>query len=368
MNPFKYGCIVAGEYFCPRPKLERELKRFVESGQSVVIQGERRMGKTSLVCETVSAIRGVKLLYIDLLGVKSISDFCRKVTRAIVKLDRSRGFLDKTAELLRRLRPTLSFDTVTGAPTLSLDVAASAKTESFDDVLDMLAAHAAKLHLCVVFDEFQDMLKIDNADSLLATMRGKIQFQSDTAYLFLGSIRNEMSRIFTDSRSPFYKSAAFFDIDRIDDDEFAAFLIKRFKKGKRRINRAVVDEIFKTADRVSGDVQELCDALWATTEENAGIGMEDISSALELIYMRESKAYTPILNALTDIQLRVLRGLAERGGERPLSGDFMAHVGVRNAGSVRKALLRMVDLDVLYLKDGDYRFGNPFFKAWLREH
>ena len=53
MNPFKYGETVDGENFCRRPELARILKGYVESGQNVVMQGERRMGKTSLVLETV---------------------------------------------------------------------------------------------------------------------------------------------------------------------------------------------------------------------------------------------------------------------------------------------------------------------------
>ena len=39
MNPFKYGCTVNGEFFCPRPALERELASRIESGQNVVMQG-----------------------------------------------------------------------------------------------------------------------------------------------------------------------------------------------------------------------------------------------------------------------------------------------------------------------------------------
>ena len=53
MNAFKYGCSVDGENFCARPKLAKSLSNYVESGQNLVIQGERRMGKTSLVKETV---------------------------------------------------------------------------------------------------------------------------------------------------------------------------------------------------------------------------------------------------------------------------------------------------------------------------
>ena len=33
MNPFKYGCTVNGDFFCPRPALERELASRIESGQ-----------------------------------------------------------------------------------------------------------------------------------------------------------------------------------------------------------------------------------------------------------------------------------------------------------------------------------------------
>ena len=47
MNPFKYGCVVDGEFFCPRPELERQLRAFAELGQNVVVQGERRMGSVS---------------------------------------------------------------------------------------------------------------------------------------------------------------------------------------------------------------------------------------------------------------------------------------------------------------------------------
>lgn len=53
MCPFKYGMIVDGDYYCLRPELARQFAKFVESGQNVVLQGERRMGKTSFVLSRV---------------------------------------------------------------------------------------------------------------------------------------------------------------------------------------------------------------------------------------------------------------------------------------------------------------------------
>ena len=40
MNPFRHACAVDGEYFCPRPELERQLRSFAESGQNVVVHGD----------------------------------------------------------------------------------------------------------------------------------------------------------------------------------------------------------------------------------------------------------------------------------------------------------------------------------------
>ena len=48
MIPFQYGCVVTGDHFCPRPELETQFVEHALSGQNLVIQGGRRMGKTSL--------------------------------------------------------------------------------------------------------------------------------------------------------------------------------------------------------------------------------------------------------------------------------------------------------------------------------
>ena len=71
MNPFKYGRVVSAENFCPRPNLLKQLTGFIKSGQNVVLQGERRMGKTSLLYETVRQLKRYRLLYVDLLEIKT---------------------------------------------------------------------------------------------------------------------------------------------------------------------------------------------------------------------------------------------------------------------------------------------------------
>ncbi|NGX47449.1 MAG: hypothetical protein K1000chlam3_00823, partial [Chlamydiae bacterium] len=48
-NPFKFGNPVEGDYFLPRPDLEKLVSQFLENRIHVVLIGPRRFGKTSFV-------------------------------------------------------------------------------------------------------------------------------------------------------------------------------------------------------------------------------------------------------------------------------------------------------------------------------
>ena len=113
MNPFKYGSTVSGEYFCRRPELARTLAEYVKSGQNVVIQGERRMGKTSLVLETVRGMKGVTLYHADFLFVRDRADLCRRLVTALARLESSEGWFAKIVKAfayLKRENPNITYE------------------------------------------------------------------------------------------------------------------------------------------------------------------------------------------------------------------------------------------------------------------
>ena len=365
MNPFKYGCVVAGENYCRRPELQRQLGELVKSGQNVVVQGPRRMGKTSLVVETVNSLRGIALLYVDLFSVKSVGDFCRKVVAATAKCGK-RSFLERTAELVKSLRPVFTVDRDTGAPTISVDLKVARNVESVEEVMDMIASHSAAKRFCVVFDEFQDVLDIPEADAVLASLRSKIQFLPDTPFVFLGSVRNRMRDIFDSPRSPFFKSAISFGVERIEESAMTDFLIGRFRAGNRSIDRETVGKILATADYISGDIQELCETTWLVTGDGHRISAGDVAKGLEAVFARESRAFISTFGKLTAVQASVLKGLADPDHCKVFSGEFLETYGIRNVGSVSKALKRLIRDEIIYEFNGEYLFENPFFREWVR--
>lgn len=368
-NPFRYGCVVSGDHFCAREKAERDIRDFVRSGRHVFVQGERRMGKTSLVRRGVLGVRGERLVYIDLYYVSSRADLCRRIVEGVGRANVTMPFLKKVMAFVSRLRPALAFDPVDGSPKITVDALAAEAPDSLDAVLMMLEKLSAGGKTCVVFDEFQDVLRLPDADSVLAEMRGKIQFQENVPYFFLGSVRHEMWRIFNDSKSPFFKSAAAYDVGAIEANDFARFLVARFRHGRRNIALETAHRIIDTVCGVSGDVQEFCAALWDVTSAGKMIDEGDFLPALEVVFMRERKGFEKAISVLTPTQCRVLFGLARYGQVKVYGAQFLRNIGIPNAGAVRKAVKRLEDNDLIYVLDGKYRFTDSFFKEWiLRVH
>lgn len=365
MNPFKYGQVVSAEDFCPRPKLLKELKGFMMSGQNVVMQGERRIGKTSLIHETVHSVRRMRILYVDLLEIKTSDALCKRIAKAIVSMEHQDGFLEKIIKKLSLLKPSITVDPLTGQPSVSFDPAVSLQPDSIEGLLDVITSAHKRKPLVVVFDEFQDIMNLKEAGEALAILRGKIQFHSKLPYIFAGSIRNRMDEIFNDPDSAFFKSAIPITVGPLDRKRFALFLQEKFAIGKRSIDPDMIERVFEIGEDVSGDVQQLCEALWEITSYKEQITQEKIPDALNLIFARESKGYEAILVQLTGQQLRCLVGLAKMGGETPQSKAFLQSVNIHLPSSVKKALSRMEQLKIIFQYQGKYKFVNPFFKAWL---
>ena len=365
MNPFKYGQVVGGDDFCPRPALLKQMTGFLRSGQNVAVLGERRIGKTSLICEAARRAKKRRMLYADLLEIKSADDLCKRLVKAIISLEQDGGLLGKALRSLSQLRPSVSLDPLTGKPSVSLDASVKLRPESIEGLLDMVQTIHRRRPVIVVFDEFQDILNLKNSGEAIATLRSKIQFHSKIPYVFAGSVRNRMAEIFTDPDSPFFKSAALMHVGRIDPGEFSVFLERRFAQGKRKVGDGVMGKVSGLADDIPGDVQQLCAALWEVTSYKDQITDGVLPDALQLVFARESKGYEAILHQITGQQLRCLVGLAELGGKAPLSQDFLRETGIATPASVQRALSRLEKLKIICRYEGQCRFANPFLKSWL---
>ena len=365
MKPFKYGCVVESDFFCPRPLLQNRLTEYVRDGQNVVLVGERRMGKTSLVFAVCKSLRGYRMLYVDLLNIRTVSDFCNRVATAAAQMGKQASFGSRAMSFVSRLRPTLSVDPDNGMPVISVDTKTAEDPRSMSDVVSLVERFAREERIFVVFDEFQEVRKLDACDQVLAVLRSRIQLLQDTCFIFSGSVRADMVSIFTDPASAFYKSALTLEVSCIPDDDFIPFLLRRFASGNRKADADFIRRILDFTNRTTGDVQQLCAAVWSTTEDGQKLQVADISTALQDIFATEGGQFEFQTAKLTRYQLKALVALAKFGGERVYSSEFLQRAEMPSTATLTKALNRLAEDRLIYNYKKSYRFFNPFLRAWI---
>jgi len=363
MQPFKMGMIVNKKDFCGRKNEIKYLKEHLLSNDRVYIYGERRTGKTSLVYETVSQIRNRKCLSIDLLGIKSSDDLCKRMIRSIVSFHhKNTNFLEKVLKQFSTLGPTISIDPVTNMPTIGLSQVESLTHDNLESILDIIDESKDTI---IFFDEFQDILKIKEYSQILAVMRSRFQKMICMSFIFAGSIRNTMMDIFTLDSSPFYKYAYPLLLGPIEEDIFINHLRNRFMTGKREIENELLRKIIKLCGEVPGDIQRFCAALWEISSYGDKIVTGMFTKAFDMIFSLEMPIYERILHDVSSQQIKCLVALSKLGGESSLSKQLIEETGITLAGSVNKALNSLVEKRVLQKQDNRYKFCNPFFKSWL---
>ncbi len=363
MIPFKYGKVVLGNDFCGREVLLEQIREFIISGQNVLVNGDRRMGKTSLVLEAARREK-FRVLYADFMLVRSTTDIISRILRGIFGLEKTKAWYHRAFEMLTHMRPTVSPDPVTGLPTMTFDF--NPRQEAPDSLSEILklVEKISRERTVVVFDEFQGILNLKNHMDIFSAMRGEIQHHGNIPYVFSGSNRQHIDSIFTEEGSPFFKSAIPITIGPIPFDEFNAFLTRRFAQGRRKISVDIMRKVFDIAKDVPGDIQQFCLSIWEATDEGAVIGEDTLKEALDLIFAREKESYIGKYLSLSKNQVKCLRALAKLGGKNVYSKDFILEAGISQS-SIQSAMKVLVDMNILFESVNELKFMNPFFRAWL---
>ena len=98
---------------------------------------------------------------------------------------------------------------------------ASGIDETIERLLELPGKIGAerKRRVALIFDEFQEVLKLDAQFPNL--MRAVFQTQPEVAHVYLGSKRHVLESIFNDKNEPFWRSAKRVEIGMIPPTNFA---------------------------------------------------------------------------------------------------------------------------------------------------
>jgi len=371
-NPFEYGGVVSGDAFCNREKEVADLLQAIENNEKLFVFSERRYGKTSLVRTALGKLskKGCVCAYVDLWPTDSEAAFVTAVAKAIT--ESTSTSVDKVLETAKRffgsLAPSVTLDEE-GKPVLTFGVSQHAELgPALDEVLETPAKIAAKgkLNVVVVFDEFQQILEYGN-DQVERKLRSVIQNHRHVGYIFLGSRKHLIQKMFMDRSRPLYRAGGHYPLGPIVEEHWQPFIRKRFADADKVISKQHIHDVCELTHGHPFYTQHLCHVLWELCEPKAEVTEQMIQNAVRVLLERENYAYTTLWESLTIPQKRFLNGLAgESAGVKVFAGEFVRRYGLGSASNVQRAVDGLLERDIIDRDNGSFLITDRFFRLWIQ--
>ncbi|MFI5264949.1 MAG: ATP-binding protein [Candidatus Kapaibacterium sp.] len=373
MNPFTYGGIVEGKDFCNRTREFEEISRAMKNGERLFVYAERRTGKTSLVLRAAKGLPPTFYLpiYIDLWATSDEHTFAEAFARAVTAASETRvsKILESAKMFFGRFSPALTVDS-SGKPLLKFE--AGNRPISERDLVDILSipeilAKKKKKNVVIIFDEFQRIADYAD-DTLERQLRSIIQHHRHVSYIFLGSRRHVIQKLFLNSRSPLYRSAGHYPLDMISLDHWNPFIAGKFRRTGKKISSQVIASLVALTEGHPFYTQHLAHALWDNTEKGKEVTEKNLSIALETVLTREHFGYSGAWELLTPTQRRLLLSLADPSYPSiPLfSTEFARTFNFRSVSTVQRAIAALMEKDFIDQSGNQFIILDRFFKRWLQ--
>ncbi|MFQ5769692.1 MAG: ATP-binding protein, partial [bacterium] len=342
-NPFQYGGVVHGDAFCNREKELNDLIRAIENNEKWFVYSERRFGKTSLILRALEKLPEQHFIsaYVDLWPTDGEVSFVTTVAKAIVEsLSTTTDKLLETAKtFFSRLTPSITLDD-NGKPKITFgfhrDFDSSPELEEVLSVPAKLAT-GGKKKVVVVFDEFQQILEY-KSDIVERRLRSIIQNQANVSYMFLGSRKHLIQKMFLDKSRPLYRAGGHYPIRAIKVEYWLPFLKKKFLQADKVIADEQIHKVCYLTEGHPFYTQHLCHVIWELCEMNSKVTDALIESAVNILLERESYAYTNLWESLAKNQRRFLKGLASKPvNVKTFAADFIRRYGLGSASNAQRA-------------------------------
>lgn len=376
LNPFALGGVVRGKQFAGRQDEIARLRRLALGGQHAYLFAPRRYGKTSLLREAFEPEHQggrLILLWCDCLPVTHPEGLAARLAEPIVQAARAAKPIEwakQAAGLFKRLRPSIMVGP-DGVPGVTVEVgeAHPKAPPALEDALQAAGRLAARRRrpVVVVLDEFQQVSAWDEAQQTEAVLRTVIQHQPGVAYVFAGSQRHLLQRIFADRARPLFNLAAPFPIARLTLGELLPWLTERFGSSGHPLEAGAAEHIATLGAGHPWATQYLSHFVWEVAAGGRAPGVtERVRDGLERALHAGETIYSAEFAGLTGAQRQVLSAMAREPTGSPTAAHYLLRHRLPAKSTVSQAVGSLLERGALEEVEGVKLVSDPLFGQWLQ--
>lgn len=270
-------------------------------------------------------------------------------------------------EYIKSFNPSISFDQLTGLPELSLQFNPNL---SFEKSLTKLFSYLESQNKPVVIaiDEFQQVAEYPESNTE-ASLRTIIQRLKNTTFVFCGSNKHLIHEMFNSAKRPFFASTQSIYLDKIEHEDYKSFILKQFKKYKKKISEAAVDFILSWTKRHTFYTQAVCNRAFFLAKSTE-MGVEEVQLICDGILKEQEGIFYQYRNLLTSSQWNLLIAIAKEDRVyQPTGIQFIGKYKLGNASSVRRSLNSLTEKEMVVEINTEnehyYSVYDCFLQRWM---
>lgn len=359
MHPFQVG--VPDAAFTDRADEMARVLDVMRSRGRLIVYGERRLGKTTLLRRAAHRIRGEggAVVYVD---AWAAADAAAVVGSILGQVPRSWLVGERVGEFLRTLAGmvTLSVSSTSGAPVLRLD---PGRRRLPDDAVQRLirALDGAAGHVddpvVLIVDEFQKLE--DRTGISPPELRGLAQECGSLAVILSGSAKGTIVELMAPD-APFYGVPAL-EVGPIEAGHLARWVRSKLQGAGVELSPGAARRIVERAEGVTSYVLELGNQVAAGAE--GPVTPDRVDAAFQALSRARGAQYELIWDGLNAHARNLLVALAH--GEEALTGrDVRERYGLPASSTVvyhldqlrARAVLRPIRTPAI---------ADPFLREWI---
>jgi hypothetical protein len=288
--------------------------------------------------------------------------------REIVDSLKGKGekMLDKFVSTVKSLVTGITIDPVTGQPALNISIGNIQQPEqTLQEIFEYLETSGKP---CVVaIDEFQQASEYPEGN-IIALLRTYVQKCKQTQFIFAGSKRRMMDKLFNNPSEPFYMSCANLFLEAIDRDEYFKFAAAHFNKAGKSISAECFYRMYDALEGHTWFIQRLLNEMYATMGEGETADINLLNAAMQHILKLDKRSYEETLQRLTSPQKQLLIAIAKEIKAKEItSSGFVHRHGLKSASSVQNAANTLYENEMITREGDEYFVTNRFLGFWLKE-
>ncbi|MCG9967381.1 AAA family ATPase [Pelotomaculum terephthalicicum JT] len=347
------------------------LETRLTEGQSVMLAGPRRIGKTSIANEVSRRLqkKGFYAASVDFFRTSSKRNIAESIVNSCLE---NRTGIRKTLNAVWDRAKLLAGAAKIAVKVEDLELNIGFPKKEIDDealleyALNLPDVLAEKDHkrMVIVFDEFQDAGQIGGID-IYKVMRSHFQHQKNVAYLFLGSKEGMMQSLFAGKKHAFYRFATVLPIPQIPEEAWIGYITRKFnEKGIEASSDYVPKEIVRLAGGHPQDTMLISTEAYYTLLET---GEKRLSGKIvRIAYERAIVSLTPVFDEI----------LGEVG-KKPFVREVLRRLAVgeviykdkNNPNDIKRAIDQLIMSAVIEKEGrGKYKFVEPMLNDYIQRN